>query len=129
MTVFGYNTLINNQGATQMSEMIRESFKMLRKRMNVTQEQMAAFLDLEQSSISKFESGERTIGISYLEKACALFGISYPDLMKAKPDVLPMIPAFRKDGCAVESMNDIAAIQRIAMNFMEMESLLRKHHG
>lgn len=97
--------------------------------MNVTQEQMAVFLDLEQSSISKFESGERSIGVSYLEKACALFGIPYSDFMEAKPDALPMIPSFRKDGSAVESMNDIAAIQRIAMNCLEMDALLKKHHG
>lgn len=67
-----------------MEEIIRENFKILRKQINITQEQMAEYLSLEQSNISKFESGERTISVSNLEKACSLFGIHINDIYSLK---------------------------------------------
>ncbi|MDD5602060.1 MAG: helix-turn-helix transcriptional regulator [Candidatus Izemoplasmatales bacterium] len=112
-----------------MEEIIRDNFKRLRRKINITQEQMAEYLNLEQSSISKFESGERTISVSNLEKACSLFGIHINDIYK-EPDYLRALsPAFRKSNLSLASLEDISNINRIAMNIMEMDAILEKHNG
>lgn len=79
-----------------MEEIIRENFKILRKQINITQEQMAEYLSLEQSNISKFESGERTISVSNLEKACSLFGIHINDIYKVFDNLRALSPSLRK---------------------------------
>ena len=112
-----------------MEEIIRDNFKRLRRKINITQEQMAEYLNLEQSSISKFESGERAISVSNLEKACSLFGIHINDIYK-EPDYLRALsPAFRKSNLSLASLEDISNINRIAMNIMEMDAILKKHNG
>ncbi|MDD5292701.1 MAG: helix-turn-helix transcriptional regulator [Candidatus Izemoplasmatales bacterium] len=112
-----------------MEEIIRENFKKLRKKINITQDQMAEYLSLEQSSISKFESGERTISVSNLEKACSLFGIHINEIYKESDNLRALSPSFRKTNLSMESLEDISNINRIAMNIMEMDAILEKHNG
>ncbi|MDD3123455.1 MAG: helix-turn-helix transcriptional regulator [Candidatus Izemoplasmatales bacterium] len=112
-----------------MEDIIRENFKKLRRRINITQEQMADFLNLEQSSISKFESGERTISVSNLEKACSLFGIPLNEIYKESDIMRELSPSFRKTNLSMESLDDISKINKIAMNIMEMDAILEKHNG
>ena len=111
-------------GALKMNQHIRESFKNLRKKINVTQEQMALFLGLEQSSISKFESGERTLNVSNLEKACTLFGVSYHELANHAIEVGMISPSFRKTSVSIESLEDVSEINKIALNILEMNKML-----
>jgi transcriptional regulator with XRE-family HTH domain len=112
-----------------MEEIIRENFKKLRKKINITQDQMAEYLSLEQSSISKFESGERTISVSNLEKACSLFGIHINEIYKESDNLRALSPSFSKTNLSMESLEDISNINRIAMNIMEMDAILEKHNG
>lgn len=112
-----------------MEEIIRENFKRLRKKIKITQEQMAEYLNLEQSSISKFESGERTISVSNLEKACSLFGIHINDIYKETDDLRALSPAFRKTNLSLSSLEDISNINKIAMNIMEMNAILERNNG
>lgn len=109
-----------------MENLVRENFKALRKEINISQEQMADFLGLEQSSISKFESGERNLGISSLEKACALFGISLNELSTNNSKIKSIAPSFRKSEISIASLEDIAKINKVAMNIIEMKKILDK---
>jgi transcriptional regulator with XRE-family HTH domain len=118
-----YNIFVKG-GALNMNNNIRESFKNLRKKINVTQEQMALFLGLEQSSISKFENGERTLNVGNLEKACSLFGVSYHKLLENTSEVEVISPAFRKTSVSVESLNDVSEINKIALNILEMNKMI-----
>lgn len=110
-------------------EIIRNNFKILRQKINITQEQMAEYLGLEQSSISKYESGERTISEGNLEKACLLFGVHINDIHSNIDDLRVLSPSFRKTDLSAKSLEDIANINKIAMNIIEMNALLRKHNG
>ncbi len=112
-----------------MEDIVRENFKKLRKKINVTQEQMAEYLNLEQSSISKFENGERTISVSNLEKACALFGIHVNDIYKKTVSPKVLSPSFRKKNLSIASLEDISNINKIAMNIVEMKAILENHNG
>lgn len=123
MTKIMYNIFVKG-GALNMNNNIRESFKNLRKKINVTQEQMALFLGLEQSSISKFENGERTLNVGNLEKACSLFGVSYHKLLENTSEVEVISPAFRKTSVSVESLNDVSEINKIALNILEMNKMI-----
>ncbi|NLC41576.1 MAG: helix-turn-helix transcriptional regulator, partial [Erysipelothrix sp.] len=57
-----------------MKHTLRENFKNLRNKVGISQSQLADFLNLDQSLISKFEKGERSLEVSALERSCALFG-------------------------------------------------------
>lgn len=111
-------------GELNMNNNIRESFKDLRKKINVTQEQMALFLGLEQSSISKFENEERTLSVGNLEKACSLFGVSYHNLMECASEIDVISPSFRKTCVSVESLTDVSKINQIALNILEMNKMI-----
>jgi len=112
-----------------MDEIIRDNFKKFRKKINITQEQMAEYLNLEQSSISKFESGERTISVSNLERACSLFGIHMNDMYKETNNLRALSPSFIKTSLSLSSLEDISNINKIAMNIIEMNAILEKHNG
>lgn len=112
-----------------MEDIIRENFKKLRKKINITQEQMADYLNLEQSTISKFESGERSLSVTNLEKSCALFGINTNDIYKKSATSNVLSPSFRKTTLSISSLEDIANINRIAMNVIEMKAIMEKHNG
>jgi len=107
-----------------MDDTIRANFKILRKKVNLSQEQLALFLGLEQSSISKYENGERTLSVSNLEKASSIFGIFYQDLSKNLLEVTTVVPTFRKDEGTIDSLQDIAEINKIALNIIEMNRML-----
>lgn len=112
-----------------MDKHVNENFKKLRKKINITQEQMAEYLNLEQSSISKFESGERNLSVHNIEKACTLFGVNSKELYKSgmKFDILS--PSFRKSNLSTSSLEDISNINKIAMNIIEMRAISEKNNG
>lgn len=128
MTNIEYN--INVYGRrTIMNDLVRENFKRIRKEINITQEQIAEFLGVEQSSISKFESGERTISVSNLEKACSLFGVPLNVLFSKRDDLFTLSPSFRKTGINLSSLEAISEINKIALNIIEMNTILGKNNG
>lgn len=107
-----------------MEKILRDNFRTLRMKINVTQKEMANYLGLAQSSISKFESGKQNLTLSHLEKACALFGIRLQDLYQ-KREILPALcPSFRKSEVTLSLLEDVANINKIAMNILEMNEIL-----
>ena len=48
--------------------------KQLRKESKITQEQLAQYLEVDQSMITKLENGSRNLNITLIEKICDLFG-------------------------------------------------------
>ncbi len=55
---------------------IGEKIKQLREKSGLTQSNIAQYLSLDQSTIAKFEKGERNISLSVLEKLSTLFCLS-----------------------------------------------------
>ncbi len=108
------------------NDSVGQKVKALRENAKLSQMQIALFLEVDQSTISKCEKGERQFQIDHLERLSSLFGLSLEDLMKADVSGLRLQIAFRANGIEVEDLNAIADIQKIALNLEQMCTLLRE---
>ena len=106
---------------------IGQKIKALREKAGLNQGQIAQFLEVDQSNISKCEKGERQFQVDHLERLGNLFGVSLGDLMNEEVPVMPLQIAFRADYMEVEDLNAIANIQKIALNLNQMRTLLREN--
>lgn len=98
--------------------------KQLRKESKITQEQLAKYLDVDQSMITKLENGTRSLNITLIEKICNLFGCSEDYLMGENDTYIPLNFAFRSNGIEVDDLKSIAAINKIVMNIRYMNEMI-----
>lgn len=100
--------------------------KQLRKESRITQEQLAKYLDVDQSMITKLENGTRKMNVTLIDKICSLFGCSDAYLMGEDDSYIPLNFAFRSNGIQTEDLESIAAVNKIAMNIRSMNELIRE---
>ena len=98
--------------------------KQLRKESKITQEQLAKYLNVDQTMITKLENGTRSLNVSMIEKICNLFGCSDAYLMGEDDAYIPLNFAFRSNGIQTEELEGIAVINRIAMNIRYMNEMM-----
>ena len=101
-----------------------EKIREIRESMNLNQKQMADYLGIDQSAVSKYESGERSISTVTLERICNLFGCMPEELLKNEGTSIEKRVAFRASGINTEDLEAIASIQRITMNIALMKKAL-----
>lgn len=106
--------------------LVNKRFKELRESSNLTQIQLANFLNIDQSYISKFEKGERNISVDILEKVCDLFGCDLKYFEDEKEEYIPMEIAFRSNKIQTEDLEVISAINKVAMNIRFINSMLEE---
>lgn len=104
--------------------LIGERFQYLRKTSGLTQAQIAEYLGLDQSYISKYEKGERHLSVDVLEKAAQLFGCALEYFFDEDSEYCAKPLAFRAEDIKSEDMSTIAAMNKIALNLNYMEELL-----
>lgn len=105
---------------------IGSKIKELREKAGLSQAQIAQFLGIDQTMVSKCEKGERQFQVDHLERLGDLFGVSLGDLMDVDIPVAHMQLAFRADGIQIEDLNAIADIQKIALNLEKMKAILKE---
>ncbi len=105
---------------------IGQKVKELREKAGLSQMQLAQFLEIDQSAISKCEKGERRFQVHHLEKLGSLFGFTLADLMNEEVQAQSLRIAFRADGVQVEDLAAIADIHKIALNLTQMRTLLQE---
>lgn len=98
--------------------------KALRKESKITQEQLAQFLDVDQSMITKLENGTRSFNVTMIDKICSLFGCTEEYLLGESEDYIPLNFAFRSNGIEAEDLESIAVVNQIAMNLKYMNELI-----
>ena len=98
--------------------------KELRKNSKLTQEQMAKYLGVDQSMVTKLENGTRALNITLIEKICSLFSCTEDYLFGKSDDYIPVSFAFRANGIQAEDLESIAAVNRIARNIRYMNDLI-----
>ena len=98
--------------------------RQLRKESKITQEQLANYLDVDQSMITKLENGTRNLSVTLIEKICNLFGCSDTYLMGVEDDYIPLNFAFRSNGIQSEDLESIAAVNKIVMNIRYMNEMI-----
>jgi len=98
--------------------------KELRKKSRFTQGQVATYLDVDQSLVSKIEDGERTASSVILAKLAVLFCCSLADLV-SEIDYKPVPQmAFRVDELTDADLKNMVFIHKIVMNQVQMDKLL-----
>jgi transcriptional regulator with XRE-family HTH domain len=102
---------------------LNNRLKELRIKSKLTQEQVAKYLDVDQSMVTKLENGTRTLNVTLIDKICSLFGCSEDYLLGNSEDYIPLNFAFRANGIQTEDLQSIAAVNKIAMNIRYMNEI------
>lgn len=101
------------------------NLKAARTSRRFTQSQVAEYLGIDQTTLSKIESGSRTIGAAMLDKLAALYFCTVDQLLGETP--LPKQEvAFRSRDLQEEDVALLAEIGRIVGNLEEMTILLKR---
>lgn len=100
--------------------------KELREQANLRQSQVAAYLGIDQSYLSKIESGERPISVEQLEKLAKLYGCNVEAFENLAVKIKPIKIALRAIEITTEDLNIIATVNHIAANSRYMTSLLKE---
>ncbi len=101
-----------------------KKIKKLREEMGLTQTQIADYLAVDQSYISKFEKGERVMNADILSKLAALFCCPVPDLLSDDNTDPCCSISFRASSVKGEDLESLSMIHKIAMNQFWMDDLL-----
>ena len=101
-----------------------EKLKLLREQAGLRQGQIAKFLGVTQTYISKVETGERKLTVDQLENLATLYGYSLPSFVDALNDIRPIQFAFRAQEVSQNDLKVIADIGRIALNSRFMTEML-----
>lgn len=123
MTMLIYN--VTKRGVAMLNfELVAKRFSELRNRSGYTQSIMAEYLDVDQSYISKCEKGERQFSVDVLDKAAELFGCTVDYFVNESSEFSQMPIALRAKSVAIEDLNTISTMNKIALNLRFMEGLL-----
>jgi len=105
--------------------LVGERFKKLREESGLTQGQIAEYLGVNQSYISRYEKNERKLSVDLLEKLANLFGCSIEYFTSSDSQYSPLPFALRAASITAEDLETVAALNKIALNLREMENLLK----
>lgn len=108
------------------NEKFYQRIKLLRKESKLTQEQMASYLGVDQSLVTKLENGTRNLNVDLIEKICNLFGCTEEYLLGESDEYIPLNFAFRSNNIQAEDLQSIAMINKIAMNLRFMDEILKE---
>ncbi len=106
-------------------ESVGKKFRALRDRSGLNQSQIADFLKVDQSYISKCEKGERQFSADIFEKAATFFGCTIDFFTNEDSEYCPMPFALRANGITTEDLEAMAVMNKLALNMRYMSALLR----
>ncbi len=104
---------------------IYEKLKMMREKAGLRQGQIADYLGVTQTFISKVESGERNLTVDQLEGLVNLYGYSLGAFADME-DAQPIQFAFRAQDVSQKDLHIIADIGKIAINSRFMAKVLEE---
>ena len=106
-------------------ELVGKKVKDLRDQSGLNQSQLAEYLNVDQSYVSKCEKGERQFSADILEKITNLFGCSMEFFTSESSENLPIPFALRANGINAADLEAIAVMNKLALNLRFMSSLLK----
>lgn len=98
--------------------------KYLREHCGFSQSNIASFLGVDQSLISRVEKDERPLSSDLIEKLAALLGV-HVSTFSVDSTEMPIPFALRSGELTCEDMTAISSINRIALNCDSLASLLK----
>ncbi len=108
-----------------VNTIIGENIRSLRENAGFTQSNLAKFLGVDQSLISKVEKGERTLSTVMIERLACLFGVTVEQMETIDVAKSNLSYAFRGSEFDITMMETITAINKIALNLEMMHTLLK----
>lgn len=107
---------------------VAKNIKLMREASNYTQENIASFLGIGRSAYSNYESGERELPLSCMEKLADLYGCDAYLMYEQNVDIVEsmLATAFRVDNLSSNDMKQIAAFKRVVKNSLMMDTMLSK---
>lgn len=128
MTRIAYNSSVEG-GIIMENTVLRigEIIKTLREQSGFTQSNIAKYLNVDQSLISKIEKNERSMTSDMLDKLSALFGVAVESLNQETVPSTRISVALRASEINEDDLETIGAINRIALNSNFMTQLLGGH--
>lgn len=103
---------------------IGKNIKELRESSGLTQKNIAKYLNVDQSLISKFEKGERQITMEMLAKIATLYGVMPEVLMEQSSPIKHQITfALRANEISQTELETISTINKIALNLKNMQNI------
>lgn len=125
--IYRSKTEVMNGGLIMVSnEKFYQRIKLLRIESKLTQEQMASYLDVDQSLVTKLENGSRNLNVNLMDKICNLFGCTEEYLLGESDEYIPLNFAFRSNNIQAEDLQSIAMINKLAMNLRFMDELMKE---
>lgn len=103
---------------------VHEKLKMIREKTGLRQSQLANYLGVTQTFISKVEAGERNLTVDQLESILELYGYSLASFTDMEQDVHPIQFAFRAQDVSQDDLHVIAEIGKIVINSRFMAKML-----
>ncbi len=103
---------------------IGEKIKYIREMENMTQADVATFLGVDQSMISKYENGERAISSDSLNKLATLFCCPVKTFITDASTLPTGKMAFRTEALTFEDNCILANVNAIILNQLEMDEVL-----
>lgn len=103
---------------------IYEKLKLMREQSGLRQGQIAGYLGVTQTFISKVETGERSLTVEQLEELANLYGYSLSTFVDEETNAEPIQFAYRAREVSQNDLRFIADIGRIAINSRFMTELL-----
>ncbi len=104
-------------------DVVGSNLKSLREGMGLGQKNIASYLGVDQSLVSKFESGERAISAHMLDRLSALFCCPLPKIVTPDAGKPTLAFAFRANGLSGSDLEALAVINKIALNQLQMDRL------
>ena len=105
---------------------IKEKTKLLCENSQLSQKQIADFLDINLETLQQIQDGKIPLRIEMLIDLCDLFGLSYLEFLEQENPTENLKFSFDPASLPKEDVKTIAQIQRIAVNIREMEALLQE---
>lgn len=101
-----------------------QNIKGAREYSHVSQSDLAKYLGVDQSLISKYETGERAVSADSLDKIAALLCFPVRDLLQSDNINPKGEVAFRTDGLSYEDNCILASVNGIILNQLEMDGII-----
>lgn len=95
----------------------------LRADRGVSQRRLAEAIGIDQSALSRIESGERGLAVEELVAIASFLGVDTSALLRSDEDATPL---FRNEGGPEEANEAVAALEAIIEDFFVFEAAARK---
>ena len=108
---------------------IYEKLKLMREQSGLRQVQIAEYLCVTQTFISKVETGERNLTVAQLENLVNLYGYSLAAFANEDVVARPIQFAYRAQEVSQADLKVIADISKIVINSQFMTEVLEETNG